>query len=135
MANTTAWPDEDEEPGEFHSHTERIVAHALERLRVEYAPALEIAWVPNPRLRLRTGPVMPDFHIAVGQRWGVLEIDGPVHKGKWAWDRSKDMRIEDAGAAYVGRLDVAGTNDHSELDAYLRRLIRLIGGSSGQIAA
>ena len=88
---------------------ERVVDAALHRLR-QSRRGLQVTWVPNPRLRLRTGIVKPDILVlGPAGRWGALEIDGPSHRGKWAADRSKDMRIEDAGAAYVGRIDVAAT--------------------------
>jgi hypothetical protein len=133
----TSGPPWIEDAGEFASETERVVGRALERLRRDYPPARTLIWIPNPRIRTGTGIVRPDFLIAVGPRWGALEIDGPLHRGKWALDRSKDMRLEDAGAVYVGRIDVAGTNDPQELVEYLRRLVHKIGGTpgGGQIAA
>lgn len=110
-----------------------MVDAALHRLR-KSREGLNVSWVPNPRIRLRTGIVRPDF-LVLGPwgRWGTFEIDGPTHQGKWALDRSKDMRIENAGATYVGRIDVAATNDPDELDEYLLRFVDRLG--RGQAAA
>lgn len=107
----------------FASHAELRVYQAL-RERQAGLPANEtILIAPNAGVRVRGSTISPDFLVTYRGRCGVIEVDGPGHRGKWASDRSRDQLLEDGGVAYVLRVTVEETEEPDTLRALIDRLL------------
>ncbi len=82
-----------------------------------------IAISPLAMLRVRGRSFEVDFLVTHQGRCGVIEVDGTVHRGKWADDRSRDRLLEDAGIAYIDRIDVSDVHQPTELATFVRRFL------------
>jgi very-short-patch-repair endonuclease len=80
--------------------------------------------VPNTLIALPGHTWEVDFLIGYRGRVGVIEVDGPTHRRKWASDRSRDRLLEDAGIAYIDRIAVEDTDDEAQVDQFVGRFVR-----------
>ena len=107
----------------FGSQPELKVYEALCARQAELPPSETILIAPNAGVRVHGSTIMPDFLVTYRGRCGVIEVDGPGHRGKWASDRSRDQLLEDAGIAYVLRVTVEETDDPATLRLLVDRLL------------
>lgn len=113
----------------FTNAGELAVYRALKQLQ-ETLPAEEtITVLPLPRGRALGHTWEPDVVVAYKGRAGVIEVDGPHHKGRRAMDGTRDHLLHDAGIAFVDRIPVEALDDPNELDAVLKRFLRRLGNS------
>lgn len=107
----------------FRTVEEKFLYLALRDLqaRMPEFDSLTIAPLCKIRVPGRTWEV--DFMVTYRGKCGVIEVDGAVHRGKWADDRSRDRLLEDAGIAYVDRIDVRDVAERAELDVFIRRFL------------
>lgn len=63
--------------------------------------------------------------ITLEGRVGVVEADGPSHRGmdKRSAERSKDRLLEDAGVALIEHIDAKDTDDAAALDSFVERFL------------
>ncbi|WP_329297986.1 hypothetical protein OG410_04930 [Streptomyces sp. NBC_00659] len=99
------------------------------RERQESLPDDEtIGIVPLGGMRVRGWTFEPDLLITYRGYSGVIEIDGPHHKGHAGRDRSRDRLFLNAGVKYVDRLNVEEVSSRAEVekfvDGFLTRLTR-----------
>jgi hypothetical protein len=110
----------------FASEAEAKVYAVLREKHAEFPPHETIMIAPNPGVRIPGNTLSPDFLVSYRGRCGVIEVDGPHHRGRWANDKSRDALFEDAGAAYVLRISVEDTAENQGLrtiiDRFLKRL-------------
>ncbi|HEU5026200.1 MAG TPA: hypothetical protein VFV01_14875 [Spirillospora sp.] len=71
----------------------------------------------------------PDVLVTYKGRAGVLEVDGPHHAGRLAFDHSRDHLLRDTGIAFVDRVPVEVLNDPEELHGVLQRFLRRLAES------
>ncbi|WP_432019169.1 hypothetical protein [Streptomyces sp. 1222.5] len=87
-----------------------------------------IGIMPLGGMRVRGWTFEPDLLITYRGYAGVIEIDGPHHKGRAAADRSRDRLFLNAGVRYVDRLNVEEVSSRAEVekfvDNFLTRLTR-----------
>lgn len=108
----------------FRDDAERRMYQGLKQ-RQEALPKTDtFSIIPNPGLRVQHRTVEPDFLVAYRGRCGAIEVDGASHARKWSSDRSREYSLEDAGIAFVRRIDVADVDDESELAAFIDTFLR-----------
>lgn len=107
----------------FASEPELRVYEALRARQAALPPRETIMIAPNAGVRVPGTTISPDFIVTYRGRCGVIEVDGPGHRGKWSSDRSRDQLLEDAGVAYVLRVTVEETGDDTALEALIDRLL------------
>lgn len=113
----------------FRDSAERRVYHALKQ-RQEALPKTDtFSIIPNPGVRVQHRTVEPDFLVTYRGRCGAIEVDGASHARKWSSDRSREYSIEDAGIAFVRRIDVADAADDRELGAFIDAFLRKLASS------
>lgn len=112
----------------FTNEGERKVYRTLRQIQEKDLPSEDtIGIYPLPGGRVPHRTWEPDFLVTYKGRAGVLEVDGPHHKGRRAMDLSRDHLLRDSGIAFVDRLPVETVSDSSELNAALRRFLRRLG--------
>lgn len=120
-----AFPTEDRM--RFRSGAERQIYKAFKRRQLaESEQKLLIA--PNPAVRISDRTVEPDFLIVYQSTAGILEIDGPGHRTRYAADASKDRIFQDHGVRHVERIVPEDVTDDLAADnivnGFLRRLLQ-----------
>jgi hypothetical protein len=66
-----------------------------------------IGILPLPAMKvLKSVPVEPDFLITYRGRVGIIEVDGPHHKGRRSDDHSRERLLRNAGIKQIDRIDV-----------------------------
>jgi hypothetical protein len=93
----------------FRSDPELSVYRAVRRAQASLPPHETIGILPNPCMRIAGNTWEPDNLVTYKNRVGVIEVDGPHHRQRWAADNTKDNLYEDAGVAYVQRITVEDT--------------------------
>ena len=107
----------------FRDGGELRVYEALVRAQQRLPNRDTLTIVPNPSVRVPGHTWEPDFLVAYNKRVGVIEVDGSTHHNRWAADKTKDERYEDAGFAYIARIPVEDTNDPKALDEHVDRFL------------
>ena len=64
-----------------------------------------------------------DLVVTSRGRSAAIEVDGAVHHGRWDHDRSRDSLLEDAGYAFIQRIDARDVYDAAALSAFVERLL------------
>lgn len=109
----------------FTNPGELRVYRALRLLQEKELPAEEtIAIFPLANGRVSGHTWEPDLIVTYKGRAGVLEIDGPHHRGRGAVDTTRDHLLRDAGFAFVDRLPVEVIESPTDLKASLHRFLR-----------
>lgn len=111
----------------FDSREEMRVYEALKRQQEVLPADSSVSIFPLPMGRVATGSVWtPDFLVAVAGRIGIIEVDGPHHKGRLAADATRDRHWRNSGIVHIERILVEETSVDSEIDdlvgAFLKRL-------------
>jgi hypothetical protein len=111
----------------FTNAGEAQVYRALKRLQEADLPGAQtIGIFPLPGVRVPGHTWEPDLLVTYRGRAGVLEIDGPHHNGRRAFDLTRDHLLHDAGIALVDRIPVEALADRGELERVLRRFLGLL---------
>lgn len=112
----------------FRSATELRVYRALKRVCLTLPATERFAILPNAGARIGENTMELDFVIAYKGRVGVIEVDGPTHRGRAATDKSRDRLVENHGIAYVDRWTVEDADSEDDLEKLIKRfLLRLQG--------
>ncbi|MEU3755085.1 hypothetical protein AB0H17_20295 [Streptomyces olivoreticuli] len=111
----------------FDSREEMRVYDALKRSQTALPSDSSVSIFPLPMGRVATGGVWtPDFLVAVAGRVGIIEVDGPHHKGRLAADATRDRHWRNSGVVHIERILVEETSVDSEIDglvgSFLKRL-------------
>jgi very-short-patch-repair endonuclease len=64
-----------------------------------------------------------DLVVTSRGRAAVVEVDGAVHTKRWSNDRSRDALLEDAGYAFVARIDVRDVENAEALRVFVERVL------------
>ncbi|MFH9478058.1 hypothetical protein ACH4L7_30090 [Streptomyces anulatus] len=66
----------------------------------------------------------PDLLITYRGRAGVIEIDGPHHKGRRSDDTSRERLLRNAGVKYIDRIDVRDTTTPEEVHKFVTDFLK-----------
>jgi hypothetical protein len=86
-----------------------------------------IGIMPLGGMRVRGWTFEPDLLITYRGYAGVIEIDGPHHKGRAAADRSSDRLFLHAGVRYVDRLNVEEVKSRAEVEKFVIDFLTQLG--------
>jgi very-short-patch-repair endonuclease len=64
-----------------------------------------------------------DLVVTSRGRAAVIEVEGAVHAKRWSSDRSRDALLEDAGYAFVARIDVRDVESSALLTEFVERVL------------
>jgi hypothetical protein len=82
----------------FRTRAEIDIAKALEKANVLFLPLPRAAVGAGRDDRTMTEP---DFVICADGKWGILEIDGSSHDGRYAHDQERDRLIGRHGVRVI----------------------------------
>jgi hypothetical protein len=107
----------------FGSDEEILVYDALLRRQKALPQEGTIGILPGCALCTLRKTFWPDFLITHRGKAGVIEVDGPHHRGRAANDHSRDGYLRDAGIRLVERVVVEDTIDAATLDQFVERFL------------
>lgn len=87
-----------------------------------------IGIMPLGALRVPGHTFEPDFLITYRGRVGVIEVDGPHHKGRASADRSRDRLFKHAGVRDVDRLCVEDSTTKEEVQKFVTDFLKHLVG-------
>ncbi|MET7738896.1 hypothetical protein [Streptomyces sp. NPDC005385] len=112
----------------FTNEWELDVYRVLRERQAALPDTETIGIMPLGGMRVRGWTFEPDLLITYRGYAGVIEIDGPHHKGHAGRDHSRDRLFMNAGVRYVDRLNVEEVSSRVEVekfvDGFLARLTR-----------
>jgi len=116
----------------FDSLEEIKVYDALKRAQadlVKHDPANTITIFPLPLGRVGIGSSWtPDFLVVRQGKIGLIEVDGPHHRGRAGADTTRDRHWKNSGVIHIERILVEETSLDRDLDhlvrAFLQRILR-----------
>ena len=113
----------------FTNPGEVTLYRALKQIQGQGLPKDEtIGIYPLPGVRLLGKTWEPDVLVTYKGHAGIIELDGPHHNGRAAFDKSRDHLYLDSGVAFVDRIPVEVLNDPTELTQHLMRFLRRMTG-------
>lgn len=107
----------------FTNQGELAVYRALKEIQASLPQHKTIGIYPLPGARVLNKTFEPDMLITYKGRAGIIEIDGPKHRGRASDDRSRDRLFTNAGVLFVERLGVEDISNAEELNTFLRIFI------------
>lgn len=112
----------------FESQGELNLYRVLKDVQASLPATSTIGIIAGPGMRTPERTFWPDIVVTYQGRAGVIEVDGPHHRGRAAADHSRDRIISDAGIRHLERIVVEDTGDPAILrewvEAFLDRLTR-----------
>ena len=111
----------------FGSAEEQRVYEVAKEVQAELSATETILVAPNPGVRVRGNTFTPDLLITYRGRVGIIEVDGPHHRKRYANDRSRDELFRDAGVAEVYRIPVEETTTSEQIREHLDRFLKRLG--------
>ncbi len=111
----------------FTNHGELTAYRALRGLQEGLPHDETIGIYPLAGGRIPGRTWEPDVLVTYKGRAGVIEIDGPHHNSRRAFDITSDHLLRQAGVAQVDRITVEALNNSTELDGVLRRFLKWLG--------
>ncbi len=122
---------EPEHPMEDGLHFTNRWEHGVYLILKERQAALPdndtIGIMPLGAMRVRGRTFEPDLLVTYRGNAGVIEIDGPHHKGRASDDRSRDRLLQHAGIRYVDRLDVRDTTQKADVEKFVTDFLKRLG--------
>lgn len=110
----------------FRSASEVRVYGLLKKVADSLPKNESVGILVNPAMWLGTDLARePDLVVTLRGRVGVVEIDGPLHRGRWANDQSRDRLLRRAGVAEIEH--IAHDLPDDEIEEILRDFLRRLG--------
>ena len=112
----------------FRSREELRVYQAFKRVREQMPVDDTIAILPNPALVLRSANTSePDLVITYRGRVGIVQVDGPHHRGRFAAEATRDRLYRHSGVAEVDHFPVEDSESDEDLDFLVTSFLRRLG--------
>jgi hypothetical protein len=109
----------------FDSREELRVYEALKRAQAALPADATIAIFPLPLGRVGIGNTWtPDFLVVRDGKAGLIEVDGPHHRGRLAADSTRDRHWRNSGFVHMERILVEETSQDTELDSLIRAFLK-----------
>jgi hypothetical protein len=112
----------------FRSREEQRVYRALKRARDQRPDDDTLGIAPNPALVIHGHTWEPDLVITYRGRVGVVQVDGPHHRGRLAAEASRDRLLRHSGIAEIDHFTVEDTASDDDLDILVARFLQRLGG-------
>lgn len=111
----------------FTNVWEHRVYIALKKQQAALDDNETIGIAPLPGVRVRERVFEPDFLVTYRGHAGIIEVDGPYHRGQASSDTSRDRQFLHAGVRIVDRLDVRDVNEEAQVDKFVIDFLRRLG--------
>ncbi|MEU6252404.1 hypothetical protein [Streptomyces sp. NPDC047043] len=112
----------------FTNEWEQRVYQVLKDHQARLPQNETIGIMPLGALRVPGHTFEPDFLITYRGRVGVIEVDGPHHKGRASADRSRDRLFKHAGVRDVDRLCVEDSTTKEEVEKFVTDFLKHLVG-------
>ncbi|PZH16769.1 hypothetical protein C1I97_06030 [Streptomyces sp. NTH33] len=103
----------------FTNEWEQRVYQVLKQRQESLPDSETIGIMPLGGMRVRGWTFEPDLLITYRGYAGVIEIDGPQHKGHAGYDHSRSRLFLHAGVKYVDRLNVEEVSSRAEVEKFV----------------
>lgn len=111
----------------FRSTAEVAVYRVLKKMQANARDGFGFTILALPLARLQAGNVVePDFVIAINQRIGVIEVDGPHHKGRRVADTTRERLFRPSGIWMFERIMPEDTEDEDALYGLLATWLKKV---------
>ena len=114
----------------FRSAAEVAVYRALLTEQAKRPHTDNLTILPLPSAKVVGNRFEPDFVVIYKGATGIIEVDGPDHRGKAADDRSRDRIFRHCGVVEVDRIDVADVEKPYELERFVAAFLYRLGRAS-----
>ncbi|MGY5884668.1 DUF559 domain-containing protein [Modestobacter lacusdianchii] len=111
----------------FRDQAELVLYRALKAKQASLPKTETLTIIPNSGVRVPTRTWEPDFVVVYKGRAGIIEVDGSSHTKKYASDRSRDYKLEEAGFHTIRRIDVADAENPDEAEAFIESFLARLG--------
>lgn len=116
-----------QEDGLFLTNVEEHKVYVVLREMQERMPDNDTFGIaPLAGLHVPDHTYWPDFLITFKGRVGIIEVDGPHHNGRRAFDASRERLLLNAGVRHVGRIPVEDLKDKAEVEKWVRDFLRIL---------
>ncbi len=103
----------------FTNEWEHRVYQVLLQRQADLPDNETLGIVPLPGMRVRGHTYEPDFLVTYRGRAGVIEIDGPHHRGRRSDDAGRERLLRNAGVKHIDRIDVSDTTQRAEVEKFI----------------
>ncbi|WP_158678610.1 hypothetical protein [Streptomyces sulphureus] len=83
-----------------------------------------IGIIPLAGTRVLGHTFEPDLMVTYRGRVGVIEIDGPHHKGRRSDDAGRERLLRNAGIRHIDRIDVADSTQKAEVEKFVTDFLK-----------
>lgn len=111
----------------FTNQWERDVYRVLKKRQAALPDSETIGIMPLGGIRVRLRTLEPDLLITYRGYAGVIEIDGPQHRGHAGIDHSRTRQLLHAGVKVVDRLNVEEVNSLAEVEKFVEDFLTQLG--------
>ncbi|MFD7946493.1 hypothetical protein [Streptomyces sp. NPDC059744] len=84
--------------------------------------------IPLSAMKVREHVFEPDLLVTYRGCAGVIEVDGPHHKGRSSDDKSRERLLRHAGVKYIDRIDVRDVSTKEEAEKFVTDFLRHLAG-------
>lgn len=103
----------------FTNEWEHRVYGVLKERQAALPENQTIGIMPLGAMRVLGHTFEPDLLITYRGRVGVIEIDGPHHKGRASDDKSRERLLRKAGIKHIDRIDVRDSTQKHEVEKFV----------------
>ncbi|MCT9078576.1 hypothetical protein [Streptomyces fulvoviolaceus] len=111
----------------FTNQWERDVYRVLKKRQATLPDSETIGIMPLGGIRVRLRTLEPDLLITYCGYVGVIEIDGPQHRGHAGVDHSRTRQLLHAGVKVVDRLNVEEVSSLAEVEKFVDDFLTQLG--------
>lgn len=108
----------------FTNEWEHRVYTVLRERQLALPDIETIGILPLPGMRVLGHTFEPDLLVTYKGRAGVIEIDGPHHKGRRSDDASRERLLRNAGIKHIDRIDVRDSTTKAEVEKFVDTFLK-----------
>jgi hypothetical protein len=112
----------------FTNEWELRVYSVLKEQQAQLPDNETLGIMPLGAMKVRDHVFEPDLLVTYRGCAGVIEIDGPHHKGRSSDDKSRERLLRHAGVKYIDRIDVRDVTTKAEVEKFITDFLRLLVG-------
>ncbi|MGJ3559480.1 hypothetical protein ACR6C2_15055 [Streptomyces sp. INA 01156] len=108
----------------FTNEWEHRVYVVLRERQAALSDIETIGVLPLPGMRVLGHTFEPDLLVTYKGRAGVIEIDGPHHKGRRSDDASRERLLRNAGIKHIDRIDVRDSTTKVQVEKFVDTFLK-----------
>ncbi|GGX65533.1 hypothetical protein GCM10010358_19880 [Streptomyces minutiscleroticus] len=106
---------------------EHRVYQVLRERQASFPDNETIGIIPLAGMRVLEHTFEPDLIVTYRGRVGVIEVDGPHHKGRRSDDAGRERLLRNAGIRHIDRIDVVDSTQRSEVEKFVTDFLKHLG--------